>query len=487
MKRLLYILLLVPCWLIAENTDNLLRIRHADGTVTDSRTQDIREIRFMREADKEIMRVSNRDGNEMTYAASEVRDVALMDVIERITYDTVITKVRRHKVTDTISVDSTLVDGYVDDPDKDGRVVLIYVPYWAKQLPNPNYATHVAYSCAHIYMPNGVYGGFQLVNDTTGKVLKQCVALKQKNPNLKVLLSFFDAGKSSEYYTGYGFSSLAASDTYRKQFAADCLAFCQKWGIDGVDIDWEVPTNNFNGLPDSPADKDNFRKMMKQLRTTLGTDRLVTYASYIMADKYSDDTGSAPYVDFINVMYYDAFEAPRPHNAMYNGGNSTTGGYWDIYKTYDSFHNAGYPMQKFVLGVPFYGHHKSGNDSELYYSQILARLKANPAVWTSRYNSIWQVPVLYKNDTIWCSYDDPSSITNKGNYAVQKGMGGLMAWQSDGDDGSKNLQKAMWYSQRCKPGKVWKYTYNTISYMSDHDTVVTPIVTLDTVLHVINR
>jgi chitinase len=38
--------------------------------------------------------------------------------------------------------------------------------------------------------------------------------------------------------------------------------------------------------------------------------------------------------------------------------------------------------------------------------------------------------------TNWWSYDDPTVIAQKTTYVKQKGLGGVMVWELDGDDGS---------------------------------------------------
>jgi chitinase len=48
---------------------------------------------------------------------------------------------------------------------------------------------------------------------------------------------------------------------------------------------------------------------------------------------------------------------------------------------------------------------------------------ANGAVWK------------YDGTTFW-SYDDPQLIQAKGQYVKSGGLGGLMMWSLDGDDGS---------------------------------------------------
>lgn len=89
--------------------------------------------------------------------------------------------------------------------------------------------------------------------------------VKDWNPYLKVYLciggwSFTDAGAPTQPV----FSTIAASDTTRKQFAAEVAGFMSKYGFDGLDIDWEYP-----GAPDRGGraeDTNNFVLLMEEFQ-----------------------------------------------------------------------------------------------------------------------------------------------------------------------------------------------------------------------------
>ena len=53
--------------------------------------------------------------------------------------------------------------------------------------------------------------------------------------------------ENSDNSQGGSFSAISANAAYRKQFAEDCLAFIKKWGIDGIDMDWEFPGLSWSG------------------------------------------------------------------------------------------------------------------------------------------------------------------------------------------------------------------------------------------------
>src|SRR5206468_11387041 len=69
----------------------------------------------------------------------------------------------------------------------------------------------------------------------------ELLALKQKHPQLRTLISIGGWGGSGE------FSDVALTDASRATFAASCAVFVSRHGFDGVDIDWEYPVS---GGPD---------------------------------------------------------------------------------------------------------------------------------------------------------------------------------------------------------------------------------------------
>ena len=120
-----------------------------------------------------------------------------------------------------------------------GRNVVAYCTYYGKSIPDVNAVTQINYAFAELYVKDGEYLGFKLQGDEFR--FRQIVNLKKKAADLKILISFSHTVVNSDNAQGGGFSKMSSTEAGRKAFAKDCLAFCQKWGIDGVDIDWEMP------------------------------------------------------------------------------------------------------------------------------------------------------------------------------------------------------------------------------------------------------
>lgn len=201
-----------------------------------------------------------------------------------------------------------------------GRVALGYVTYYGKMLPDPTYMTHINYAFAELYVKNNVYQKFDLQGDK--ERFNQVKKLKERNSNLKILLSFTNSVSNTGNSQDGGFSALAKSPEMRKQFAQDCKKFVQQEGIDGIDIDWEFPGMTFGSNAYDPlVDVENFTLLMKDLRETLSSSTLLTYAGYCKNKqpqgagwKYIDVKAVDPYVDFVNIMTYDLVGAPATNH-----------------------------------------------------------------------------------------------------------------------------------------------------------------------------
>lgn len=280
--------------------------------------------------------------------------------------------------------------------------------------------------------------------------------LKQRDPQLKTLISLGGAD-GSKY-----FSVAAKTADSRKQFVASCVRFMQDNGFDGIDIDWEFPSNT--------AEKQNYAALLSELRARLGARYLLTIAAPAGPEEYTDVAWSsiARDLDWINLMTYDFagswsaltnFNAPlyasstdpsKSKNAKADNGNAAVLAYLA----------AGVPANKILLGVPFYGRGWKGvadNYHGLYQkfdgvpkgSDVGAfdyrDLKQNYlSTYTRYWNEEAQVPWLYNPATqVMISYDDPESIGLKADYARAQKLGGVMIWEISADDDQHSLLNAI--------------------------------------------
>jgi chitinase len=294
--------------------------------------------------------------------------------------------------------------------------------------------------------------------------------VRARNPRLVVLLSV--GGWSGSTY----FSDVAATNSARRRFSASCLKIVDKYGIDGLDIDWEYPVTG--GKPTDHkriSDKRNFVLLLKQLRSdldALGHKRrlLLTIASTGYRNHLNDlslkEMSGA--LDWFNLMGYD-FNEMEPKRTSHHSGLFA----WSVVSELDSaaskyansdaavrwYVNHGVPPEKIVLGLPFYGQiwagvpdenggldapylERPGEDGTLSYRQIAESYLPG---YTRHWDDQAKVPWLYNKETkIMISYEDPESIAVKARYVIQKHLGGIMFWDLGQDDSKSTLLRTIY-------------------------------------------
>lgn len=303
------------------------------------------------------------------------------------------------------------------------RVVLAYVTSWGTSVPDPLLVTHINYAFAHV---NETFDGIRVDNEER---LRMVTGLKKQNKSLKVLLSIGGWGSGR-------FSEMAMKDETRKAFAEDCKRVMDTFNLDGIDMDWEYPTAGGAGISASASDKDNYTLLMKDIRSAIGKDKLLTLASVASGD-YIDFVSIEPYVDFVNIMTYDISRPPYHHASLYRS-EMTRG--LSCEEAVAAHVKAGMPIERLVLGIPFYGHGLDRIPDFINYN-VIVKLEG----YTCRLDSVARVPYLVNDENeMVCSYEDSASIKAKCDFLNAKGMLGVMYWDYDGDDTRGTLRKAVY-------------------------------------------
>jgi chitinase len=295
-------------------------------------------------------------------------------------------------------------------PEKD-YVIITYVTSWKDVPVDPTVMTHINYAFGHV---NDTFDGVRIDNPDR---LRNIVALKTVNSDLKVMLSVGGWGSGR-------FSEMASDDQRRLSFAQDCLKAVEEFGLDGIDIDWEYPTSDAAGISSSSDDRENFNLLMRDLRDVLGEDRLLTLASSAYAE-YIDFHACEKYLDFVNIMTYDMANAPYHHAALYASEN--TKGCCD--GAVKAHVEAGVPIEKLVLGVPFYG--RGGTTMSKF---IDFRDLEDSDEYVEMWDEVAQAPYLAdKEGNLILGYDTPRSLVLKCDYIKENGLLGVMYWEYAGD------------------------------------------------------
>ncbi len=303
-----------------------------------------------------------------------------------------------------------------------GPVVAAYVTGWNEtmELPDCSVLTHINYAFGNV---NKTYDGVVIQRPDR---LRQLVELK-KDHKIYIVLSIGG-------WTAGGFSEMASTDKRRKAFARDCKRIVKEYGLDGIDIDWEYPSSSEAGISSSPADIDNFTSLMRELRKALGKSYLLSCAT-IAGARYVDFRAIEPYVDLVNIMMYDVGNPPYHHAALYR---SEMSGRVTEQEALQAHVDAGMPVNKLVLGVPFYGRSVQDFGDTSYGAQI----KRTDV--TRMWDDVAKVPYLIKDGVFVCTYEDAESLAWKCKFINETGMRGAMYWEYRCDDEVGTLRKAVW-------------------------------------------
>jgi chitinase len=321
--------------------------------------------------------------------------------------------------------------------------------------------------------PRPILGNFQ-----------QLQALKALHPNLEVSISL--GGWTLSKY----FSDAALTKASRERFVSSCIDLFIKgnipdpgWGgmggpgaaagvFDGIDLDWEWPGSEGNvGNIIRPEDKQNFTKLAREFRAQLdaygkatGKDYLLT--AFLPADSGKIDAGFEAgeifdSLDFGTVQGYDlhgTWEPTTNHQSnLFTSSKDPASPRYSVDKTVKAYLKRGAPAGDLVVGVPFYSRGWTGVGSAsngLYQSstgpapgvweagvndyKVVSELPGFTRYWDHRADAAW----LYDGTTFW-TYDDPSVMQLKAQYARKQRLGGVMFWELSGDTPDGDLIGAL--------------------------------------------
>jgi chitinase len=263
------------------------------------------------------------------------------------------------------------------------------------------------------------------------------------------------------------FSKIAADETSRKHFGESLREFIDRYGYDGVDIDWEVPKGD--------VEVANCTKLMQAARAAMPAPRyLLSMATTSTPGHWGefDFAGLTPVLDFYNVMTYD-FHGPwtdhTGHNSPLFSAASDTGNDGSLDNSLGLYLNQfGVPPEKINLGTGFYGYEfpvaglsaqcqcEKTTKSRNYGTYIKPRV--NRDGWTRHLDPVAMAPYLVHDadPAALITYDDPESTMRKVIYALQvRDLGGVFTWElsSDYDGTGQDLLDAMYAAFQRATGK----------------------------------
>ncbi len=295
--------------------------------------------------------------------------------------------------------------------------------------------THIIFSFSHL---KGNQLHINTARDTA--TIEKLVSLKNRNPNLKVILSLGGWGGCASC------SDVFSSKSGRKEFAKSVKKLSQYFHTDGIDLDWEYPA--IEGFPShkyQPADKQNFTSLIDQLRKKLGNRYEISFAAGGFKQFIEESIEWKKVmnkVNRVNLMTYD----------LVNGFDTSTGHHTPLYstpfQTESTGHavsllvNAGIPKDKIVIGAAFYarvwenvsdsafglyqiGKYKKNVDFKNFETQLSV-----DSGFVYHWDEVANAPYIYNPaKKLFATYDNKNSIRLKTEYVVDQGLNGIMFWQ----------------------------------------------------------
>ncbi|XP_046990556.1 probable chitinase 10 [Schistocerca americana] len=340
--------------------------------------------------------------------------------------------------------------------------VFCYMTSWSGKRPgagkfspedvDPSLCTHVVFAFAtlkdHKLAP---------ANDKDDDLYERVIALREKNPQLKVLLAI-----GGWAFGSTPFKELTSNVFRMNQFVYDAIELLRDFKFDGLDVDWEYP----RGADDRAA----YVSLLKELRMafegeakTAEQPRLLLSAAVpasfeAIAAGY-DVPEISKYLDFINVMTYDfhgQWERQVGHNSPLYPLESATSYQKKLTVDFSAreWVKQGAPKEKLLIGMPTYGRSftlvdtskfdigapaSGGGAAGRYTAEagFMAYYEVCDFLHHDNTTLVWdneqQVPFAYRGDQ-WVGFDDERSLKTKMGWLKELGFGGIMVWSVDMDD-----------------------------------------------------
>ncbi|KAK1407908.1 hypothetical protein QVD17_39535 [Tagetes erecta] len=324
----------------------------------------------------------------------------------------------------------------------------IRAAYWPSFTGYPASSIDTSYF-SHIYyafvLPSPTTYALDITSDDVEKLLGFANATSAWNPRAKTILSIGGGGGGA--LPGI-FSQMASQVYSRANFINSTIKVARDYNFDGVDLDWEFPSNE--------SDMSNLGLLFKEWREALEYEanitkqaRLLLTSAVYYASNVSFDGGPrsypiqaiSQYVDWISPMCFD-------YHGSWENFTGLHSALYDPYTTLStdfgigSWIQAGVPPEKIVMGLPLYGPTWSLENPEnntvgapttgtgpgsglLVYSQVVDFNKENNA--TIVFDNTRISYYSYAGDS-WVSFDDIGSIKHKVRYARTRALGGYFFW-----------------------------------------------------------
>jgi len=273
-------------------------------------------------------------------------------------------------------------------------------------------------------VPDGIEGEIQL--NFNRSRMKKLVSYA-KLYDVKALIAFGGGGIVLT-------SELVENESRRHKLISNMVQFVEDNDLDGIDFDWEPDWDDYGGTPEGEqiryrnnvCFRENFNRMIIEIRDSLdarfgegnkllsaavNTDNLVYYHYY--GAQVAWPFGYWEYLDFVNLMSYGN-----------GGGGLRHGDYESVFGNYGAvtyWENEGMPLEKMVIGVPFYAA-ASWELPHVNYSRVVNAFPDLDSTVDTVRCDFGEGEYLYGFNSI-------RSLKEKVDKANELGMYGVMFWE----------------------------------------------------------
>lgn len=328
--------------------------------------------------------------------------------------------------------------------DNTEKIALAYVIDRIQDIPDADIFSHLIYSFA-VFNDN-LDGAIILYPEK----LKALAKLKEKNPDLKVILGL-------NAYDRPGFSEMTGDKKKRKAYVKSVKEIIKTYNLDGVDIDWEFPTIEGGGHTASPDDDQNYVTLVKDLRKALGKKAWISYYSN-HTGQWIDHKGMVPYVSYVHVSGYNLSEpiAGKPllhHSSLYPASKT---GDWCVSKVIERHIKLGIPKEKILMGIPFFGIGISPFPKYVECKNF-SEYSSNPL---TKWDEDAQAPYFSdENGNLILGFDDERSIAAKFDFIRENQIPGIFVWNYEADYRDHKLGKSIKKLRKGNRTEITKTTF----------------------------
>jgi len=184
-----------------------------------------------------------------------------------------------------------------------------------------------------------------------------------------------------------GFDQVARDPALRDALIRSLVALCQAHGFDGVDYDWEHPSNQ--------QELDDYAALIEDTAAAFAEHNLMV----TVAQGGWQDIGERAYnaLDRVHLMCYDQ---DFPQATMAHAREEVA-----------RLVEWGCPPQKIALGIPFYG--RNAQREARSYVELIGDSQVDPD----------------SDEIDGYAFNGPNTVAAKTNFAIDQNLAGVMIWE----------------------------------------------------------